>query len=146
VLTWYDGGRMPDTRAWPLEKTDGGRIALPDQGSIFLGEKGAILLPHVAMPQLLPVATFGATPVDAAPGGNHYQLFVDACLGGPPTTCGFDYAGPLTEAVLLGTLANRFPGDELRWQPAAMTIPNHDAAAALLRRRYRTGFEVENLS
>ena len=146
VLTWYDGGRMPDTRAWPLEKADGGRIALPDQGSIFLGEKGAILLPHVAMPQLLPVATFGATPVDAAPGGNHYHLFVDACLGGPPTTCGFDYAGPLTEAVLLGTLANRFPGDELRWQPAAMTIPNHDAAAALLRRRYRTGFEVENLS
>ena len=146
VLTWYDGGKMPDTSAWPLDTGAGNRLGLPDQGSIFLGEEGAILLPHVAMPQLLPVAKFGETKIDAAPDGNHYHLFVDACLGGAPTTCGFDYAGPLTETVLLGTLANRFPGDELRWQPAAMTIPNHDRANALLRRRYRRGFEVDNLS
>ena len=146
TLTWFDGGKMPDTSAWPLDAGDGKRMALPDQGSIFLGEEGAILLPHVAMPQLLPVAKFGKTKIDAAPDGNHYHLFVDACLGGAPTTCGFGYAGPLTETVLLGTLANRFPGDELRWQPEAMTIPNHDKADALLRRRYRKGFEVDNLS
>lgn len=146
TLTWYDGGKMPDTSAWPLDAGDGNRLGLPDQGSIFLGEEGAILLPHVAMPQLLPVAKFGKTKIDAAPDGNHYHLFVDACLGGAPTTCGFDYAGPLTETVLLGTLANRFPGDELRWQPEAMTIPNHDKANALLRRKYRKGFEVDNLS
>ena len=146
TLTWFDGGRMPDTSAWPLDAGDGNRLGLPDQGSIFLGEEGAILLPHVAMPQLLPLAKFGKTKIDAAPDGNHYHLFVDACLGGAPTTCGFDYAGPLTETVLLGTLANRFPGDELRWQPEAMTIPNHDKADALLRRKYRKGFEVDNLS
>lgn len=146
VLTWFDGGKMPDTSAWPLDGGDGQRLGLPDQGSIFLGEQGAILLPHVAMPQLLPVATFGKTKIDAAPDGDHYHLFVDACLGGAPTTCGFDYAGPLTETVLLGTIANRFPGDELRWQPEAMTVPNHDKADALLRRRYRQGFEVDNLS
>ena len=146
VLTWYDGGKMPDTSAWPLDEADGKRMALPGQGSIFFGEKGAILLPHVAMPTLLPVKDFADAKVEAAPNGNHYHLFVDACLGGPPTTCGFDYAGPLTETVLLGTLANRFPGDEIRWQPAAMTIPNHDQANALLRRRYRAGFEVDNLS
>jgi predicted dehydrogenase len=146
VLTWYDGGKMPDTSMWPLDGADGKRMALPDQGSIFLGEKGAILLPHVAMPTLLPVKDFTDAKIEAAPDGNHYHLFVDACLGGAPTTCGFDYAGPLTETVLLGTLANRFPGDELRWQPAAMTIPNHDKANALLRRHYRKGFEVDNLS
>lgn len=146
VLTWFDGGKMPDTSAWPLDGGDGKRLGLPDQGSIFLGEQGAILLPHVAMPQLLPVAKFGETKIEAAPDGDHYHLFVDACLGGAPTTCGFDYAGPLTETVLLGTIANRFPGDELRWQPEAMTVPNHDKANALLRRRYRKGFEVDNLS
>ena len=146
VLTWYDGGKMPDTSMWPLDGADGKRMALPDQGSIFLGEKGAILLPHVAMPTLLPLKDFADAKIEAAPDGNHYHLFVDACLGGAPTTCGFDYAGPLTETVLLGTLANRFPGDELRWQPAAMTIPNHDKANALLRRHYRKGFEVDNLS
>ena len=146
VLTWYDGGRMPDTSAWPLDAVDGTRMKLPDQGSILLGEKGAILLPHVAMPTLLPAKDFADVKIEASPNGNHYHLFVDACLGGAPTTCGFDYAAPLTETVLLGTLANRFPGDEIRWQPAAMTIPNHDQADALLRRKYRKGFEVDNLS
>jgi len=145
-LTWYDGGKMPDSTAWPLEGADGSRQPLPDQASMFVGEKGFLLLPHVGMPQLLPAKTFAGTPIEAAPNGDHYHLFVDACLGGTPTTCDFSYAGPLTEAVLLGTIANRFPGNELRWQAEAMTIPNHDQADALLRRRYRKDFEVDNLS
>jgi predicted dehydrogenase len=146
TLTWYDGGRSPDTSDWPLETAEAGRMPLPDQGSMFLGEKGAILLPHVAMPVLLPLADFSGLAIEPAPDGNHYHLFVDACLGGAPTTCGFDYAGPLTEAVLLGTIANRFPGDTLRWETESMQLPGHDAAQALLRRHYRAGFEVENLS
>lgn len=147
LLTWSDGGKMPDTSAWPLEGGPEGKpIGLPDQGSMFLGEKGAILLPHVAMPVLLPLKQFAETKVEAAPDGNHYHLFVDACLGGLPTTAHFGYAGPLTEAVLLGTLANRFPGEELLWNPTALSIPNHQQANSLLRRTYRKGFEVTNLS
>jgi predicted dehydrogenase len=147
LLTWSDGGKMPDTSSWPLEGGPEGKpIGLPDQGSMFLGEKGAILLPHVAMPLLLPLKQFAETKIDAAPDGNHYHLFVDACLGGAPTTAHFGYAGPLTEAVLLGTLANRFPGEELAWNQASLSIPNHQQANALLRRVYRKGFEVTNLS
>jgi hypothetical protein len=112
---------------------------------MFVGSEGAILLPHVGMPVLLPAAQFAETEIVPAENGNHYHLFVDACLGGAPTTCGFDYAGPLTEAVLLGTIANRFPGDTLRWEPETMQLPGHDAAQALLRRQYREGFEVSNL-
>jgi hypothetical protein len=52
----------------------------------------------------------------------------------------------LTEAVLLGTLANRFPGSELQWNADAISVPNHTLANALLRRTYRKGFEVDNLS
>lgn len=146
VLTWSDGGKMPDTAAWPLDTKEGKRLALPDQGSIFLGEKGAILLPHVAMPVLLPEHEFSGKSIEPAPNGDHYHLFVDACLGGEPTTAHFGYAGPLTEAVLLGTLANRFPGDELKWESEHLRIPNHEKANALLRRSYRKGFEVPNLS
>lgn len=145
LLTWSDGGKMPATDDWPLQLANGKRMGLPDQGSIFLGEKGAILLPHVAMPVLLPAQEFVDFKIDAAPDGNHYHLFVDACLGGEPTTAHFGYAGPLTEAVLLGTLANRFPGSDLEWQPDNMKIANHDLANQLLRRSYRKGFEVENL-
>lgn len=146
ILTWSDGGKMPDTSNWPLEGADGKRIGLPDQGSLFLGEKGAILLPHVAMPMLLPAKSYSDYKIEPAPDGNHYHLFVDACLGGAPTTAHFGYAGPLTEAVLLGTLANRFPGNELLWNAEKMEIPNFEPANALLRRKYRKGYEVENLS
>ncbi len=146
ILTWSDGGLMPDSSKWPLQQADGQSMALPDQGSMFVGEKGFILLPHVDMPMLLPRKDFSATKVEAQPDGNHYHLFVDACLGGKPTTAHFGYAGPLTEAVLLGTIANRFPKQELKWQPDPIAIPNHAAANALLRRNYRTGFEVANLS
>jgi hypothetical protein len=95
---------------------------------------------------LLPEEKFQEMKVEAQPNGNHYHLFVDACLGGTPTTAHFGYAGPLTEAVLLGTLANRFPHQELEWQPEPMRFSNHDLAQSLLRRTYRQGFEVTHLS
>lgn len=143
VLTWSDGGLMPDTSSWPKQSgKDGKERQLPDQGSMFVGEKGYVLLPHVAQPILLPESNFAKTEVERQPNGNHYHLFVDACLGGAPTTAHFGYAGPLTEAVLLGVLANRFPQQELQWNADAMTIPNHTMANALLRRQYRSGFEI----
>jgi predicted dehydrogenase len=146
VLTWSDGGKMPDTSTWPTRIRDGQPVKLPDQGSIFLGEKGAILLPHVSKPVLLPQAEFEDFTIEMVPHRNHYHAFVDACLGGESTTAHFGYSGPLTEAVLLGTLANRFPHQELIWQHEMMQIPNHDGAQSLLRRTYRQGFEVVNLS
>ena len=146
VLTWSDGGKMPDTADWPLQGPEGKPIGLPDQGSIFIGEKGSLLLPHVAMPILLPLGSFENHGLETAPDGNHYHLFVDACLGGAPTTAHFGYAGPLTEAVLLGTLANRFPGARMDWNPDQLQIPNHELANGLLRRNYRQGFEVTHLS
>ncbi|MFO0011122.1 MAG: Gfo/Idh/MocA family protein [Planctomycetota bacterium] len=146
ALTWSDGGMMPDTSAWPTRIRDGKPVDLPDQGSIFLGEKGAILLPHVSMPVLLPQSDFPDAGIEPLPHQNHYHLFADACLGGEPTTAHFGYSGPLTEAVLLGTLANRFPHEEIDWQHETMQIPNHEGAQRLLRRTYRQGFEVTHLS
>ncbi len=144
VLTWSDGGMMPDTSAWPKQSAPEGKsAALPDQGSMFVGEKGYVLLPHVAQPILLPESDFSKTAIEQQPNGDHYHLFVDACLGGAPTTAHFGYAGPLTEAVLLGVLANRFPQQELQWNAEAMSIPNHAMASSLLKRKYRTGFEVD---
>jgi predicted dehydrogenase len=142
VLTWYDGGRMPETKAWPEPITK----ALPDQGSIFIGERGYILLPHIANPVLVLNSAADKHEIEQVAGGDHYHLFVDACLGGAPTTAHFGYAGPLTESVLLGVLANRFPQQELVWDAESMTIKGLDAAQQLIKRTYREGFEVEGLS
>ncbi|MEQ1828439.1 MAG: Gfo/Idh/MocA family oxidoreductase [Pirellula sp.] len=147
VLTWSDGGLMVDTSGWPTQIDKEGKAkSLPDQGSMFVGEKGYVLLPHVSPPILLPEAEFRNTEIIREPNGNHYHLFVDACLGGAPTSAHFGYAGPLTEAVLLGVIANRFPGKDLAWDSASLSITNHHEANRLIRRQYRSGFEVPGLS
>ncbi|HVE39550.1 MAG TPA: Gfo/Idh/MocA family oxidoreductase [Planctomycetota bacterium] len=137
-LTWYDGDAMPSIKGWPVEK-------LPDQGSMFVGEKGFMLLPHVAKPQLLPVETFKDYTVPDVKGDNHWHQFVNACKGEGTTSANFDYAGPLTEFVLLGVLANRVPGKLLTWDAAALKLQGSPEASALLRRKYRKGWEVDGL-
>lgn len=137
-LTWSDGGMMPDTSAWPETK-------LPGQGSMFIGEKGYMLLPHVGAPRLYPEKAFADYERPRVQGANHWHLWVDACLGGEETTAGFDYSGPLTEVLLLGVVANRFPKQVLEYDAEGVAIPNFAEAHAMLRRTYREGFEVEGL-
>ncbi|MFT5199928.1 MAG: putative dehydrogenase, partial [Planctomycetota bacterium] len=137
-LTWYDGGMSPDGTDWPVKN-------LPGQGSMFIGEKGFMLLPHIADPQLLPAADFKDYPIPTQAGANHYQLWADACLGEGETTAGFDYAGPLTEVLLLGVIANRFPTQRLEFDAEKLAITNFADADRLLRREYREGWEVSGL-
>ena len=44
----------------------------------------------------------------------HYKEWVEACKTAAPTTCNFDYAGALTEAVLLGNVSYRL-GKPITW-------------------------------
>lgn len=140
-LTWYDGGLFPDASEWGM----GEGVGLPGQGSMFIGTEANLLLPHIAMPQLFPQEKFANVRLGRVEGGDHYHLWVDACLGGAPTTAHFGYAGPLTESLLLGVIANRFPTQELMWDAEQMEITNFSDAQAMIRRTYRDGFEVENL-
>jgi len=41
--------------------------------------------------------------------------WVQACKGGPDATSNFEYSGPFTEAVVMGNLALRIPGEKLEW-------------------------------
>lgn len=138
-LTWYDGGRRPDAALLPAFPE--GKKA-PGSGSLFIGEGGSMILPHVGMPQLFPSDKF-ATPYTPVEKGNHYHSWVDAALGGPKTTAGFDYAGPLTEAVHLGNIATRIPNETLKWDAAAMKITGKSDANRLLTKTYRDGWKIE---
>ncbi|NBV86769.1 MAG: gfo/Idh/MocA family oxidoreductase [Verrucomicrobia bacterium] len=75
----------------------------------------------------------------------HYAQFTAAILGGPPPSAGFDYSGPLTETVLLGTIASFFPQTTLVWDRAALQFKNVPEANAKVRRRYRKGWEIAAL-
>jgi hypothetical protein len=76
---------------------------------------------------------------------NHYHHFVDACLGGEKTESHFAQSGPMAEAVLLGTVAIRVPGQLLTWDSARMKFSNYPAADKYLRRTYRKGWEVRGV-
>ena len=61
-------------------------------------------------------------PSTRIPGGEngHEKNWLRACKGGEPACSNFDYSGPLSEMVLMGNLAVRFPerticGTASRW-------------------------------
>ena len=76
---------------------------------------------------------------------NHYHDFVEASMGNGVAGANFDFAGPLTESVLLSNIANRFPGETLKWNAKKLRFTNSREANALLRRRYRKGWKVRGL-
>jgi len=133
-ITWYDGGRLPSGRGPHLPSTE----RLPPSGSLFIGESGSLVLPHVAAMRLYPDTT-----VDTLENLNHYHGWIDGCISGEQPSDGFDYGGPLTEAVLLGNIAVRYRGTKLEWDADAMKITNHNAANSWLRREYRDGWDIK---
>jgi hypothetical protein len=72
----------------------------------------------------------------------HEQDWVRACKGGKPASSNFDYSGPLSETVLMGNLAIRFPDRKLLWNGEAMEITNDADANAYVRRQYREGWQL----
>jgi predicted dehydrogenase len=141
-ITWYDGDERPPKEVQALL----GSRRLPGQGSIFIGTSGVMLLPHTAMPVLLPQDQFKDFAMPKMEAVNHYHQFVNAVLGKDKASAAFDYSGPLTEAVLLGPVASRFPKTTLEWNAGKMKFKNSPEASRLIRRKYRAGWKVKGLS
>jgi predicted dehydrogenase len=141
-VVWYDGDERPSKEILSLL----GKRAAPDQGSIFIGTKGTILLPHVGRPEVYPVEQFRDYAMPKVVAANHYHQFVDAVRGMGQCSAGFDYSGPLTEAVLLGGVATNFPKTTLEWDSAKLHFKNVADANRHIRRTYRKGWEVRGLS
>jgi hypothetical protein len=139
---WYDGATRP-----PAAVVDAVGGALPGSGAALLGTEGAILLPHIGAPTLHPAERFAGRAIPAPPARNHYHEFLDAVLAGPGAVCsaGFDYASLVTEAVLLGSVAEHYPGETLTYEPAAMRITNRRGPNRLLTRKFRKKYLLARL-
>lgn len=140
-VTWYDGDAQPPKDVQALL----GERKMPDQGSIFIGTKGVMVLPHVDKPILLPAEQYKDFEMPQVSGNDHWAQFVDACIGKGKTAAHFDYAGPLTEAVLLGSVATRFPNTTLQWNAEKLKFTNVSEANKFVRRKYRDGWKVKGL-
>ncbi|PHQ27766.1 Gfo/Idh/MocA family protein [Leeuwenhoekiella nanhaiensis] len=123
---------------------------LPEQGAMFVGEKGRLLLPHFMQ---LPLKIVKGKYVDIskeiktisekhnlgtpvrdyeAESPKHYHEFIDACLGKGQPSAPFDYAARLTETILLGVIAGRFPNQTLHWDAENARFKEEEANSYLM--------------
>jgi predicted dehydrogenase len=162
-VSWYDGGLLPPR---PDELLPEEPFGSWDGGVLFIGTKGKLLFDcYGANPRLLPTKLMSEQrlpppTIKRVPEG-HYLQWVNACIAGygkNETSSPFEYAGPLTESILMGNLAIRSAmmvnpkmkgwGDKylgrkkLLWDAKNMKITNFDAANQFVRREYRNGWTL----
>jgi predicted dehydrogenase len=135
-LSWYHGMNGPD-----LE----GKRVFPgyDSGVLFEGQNG-MLVADYGRHSLLPEEKFKdfvPPKPTIAPSIGHHREWLEAIKTGKPTTCNFDYAGALSETVLLGNVAYRC-GRDLEWDSNTGRVVNAPAAASYLEREYRKGWKL----
>ena len=98
---------------------------------------------HGGIPRLLPETLLdqaNAVPktIERSPG--HYEEWYQSCKSGKKPVDNFDYAGPLTETVLLGVLALRSPGMRLQWDSVNQQVTNAPELNQYVHKEYRAGW------
>ena len=136
-LVWYDGGKLPPR---PPELEPDRSPPKEVGGQYIFGAKGTIMADaYCESPRIIPeekMRAFQRPPKTIPRSPGHHQEWIIACKGGEPATCNFEYAGPLTEVVLLGNLAIR-TGQRIEWDAANMYCPNVPEANQYLQHGYR---------
>jgi len=153
-MTWMDGGIKPER---PEELGADEAMGNWDGGIIFEGTKGKLMADcYGKNPRLIPTSLMDAISVKEkekrVPEG-HYLQWVNACLAGygnAELSSPFEYAGPFTEAILLGVLAMRSyylkendkytVRKQLKWDAHNMKVTNADIANSLVGRVSRVGW------
>ena len=140
-LVWYDGDKMPE-RPKELEASRklpggiGGQLWYGTKGTIMVSDvycKSARLIPQTAW---VDFAKNRMPEKTQAPSIGHKEEWIEACKGGVPAGANFDYAGPLTEMVLLGNLAVR-SGKRIEWDSKKMLCTNVPEVNEYVRKQYR---------
>jgi hypothetical protein len=142
---WYDGNILPPRPAdlEPERKMgDGGG------GVMFIGTKGKLMCStYGSNPRLIPETkmkayTLPEKTIPRSPG--IHAEWIEACKGGPATTSNFDYAGKLTETMLLGNIAIRLASRNtiLKWDGPNMRITNLEEANQFIHKEYRKGWTL----
>jgi len=157
AFTWHHG-HPPDYAAGSREMLQGIlrnhgateqelKTLLPMAGCLILGSQGLLATnSHNTEIKLLPRAKFEGVeqkrPLSTPTSPGHYREWIEACRGGPPPWSNFERTAPLSELLAVGSLATRFPGEPIEFEPATGQVRNHPRAAALLSYEYRKGWTL----
>jgi predicted dehydrogenase len=143
-LTWYDGGLRPP-RLPGIEEG----VRMGTGGVLYVGSKGMILRHqgHQIIPKSMEESYERPEPyIPSSPG--HRMEWILACKGGDPAGSNYDWAGPLTETVLLGNIALRpelrgeLSSKSLVFDPEKFCFPNLPEADKFLHYEYREGWSL----
>ncbi|MFN3651313.1 MAG: Gfo/Idh/MocA family protein [Armatimonadota bacterium] len=156
TFTWHQGpegqlapgslelitGKMREHGAAP-EQAQG---LLRDAGALIIGSEGAIATDsHNVVFTMLPEAKFRDLvqdrPLKLPSSQGHYRDWLLAIRGGAAPWASFDYAGPLSEFLMLGNVATQFEG-ALEYDPVAGKILSHPEANEKLSWKYREGWSL----
>jgi predicted dehydrogenase len=143
-LVWYDGGKKP-----PAELIGDKKVGA--SGSAIIGDKGQAIGGSRGLSGAEQDVTFPKSP-------GHFEEWVRAIRGGEPAMSNFpDYAGPLTETVLLGNLAvwaadktnttvdgeKAAAGERILWDAERLRAKNVRGLEALVKPKYRAGYTLD---
>ena len=106
------------------------------------------MLPHASSspPILNPLDKYADFKYEPEESLNHYHGWVDGIVSGKQPSDGFEYGGNLTEAAQLGNVAAHFRNVELHWDEHNFEISNKPEANRYLTRKYREGWEIEEVA
>jgi predicted dehydrogenase len=132
---WYDGGIKPPR---PSELEPGRK--LPGSGVLYVGSKGKMLDNRI-IPESKMKAYEQPRKTLQRRSGTWGEWF-EEMRGGQAATCGFEWAGPLTEIMLLGNIAIR-TGKRLEWDGPSMRITNDADANKYVKEAYHNGWSLD---
>jgi len=134
ALHWSDGD-LTQNKHEGHESKGSGVYFIGDRGSMFADYGSFRLFPEDRFADYQP-------PTPTIPDSiGHHAEWIEACKTGGTTTCQFDYSGPLSETVLLGTVAYRI-GRPIEWNAIDLVATNAPEAATVIHQPYRKGWEL----
>jgi predicted dehydrogenase len=134
---WYDGGKLPDANLFGGGRTPQG------SGCLIIGDKGKLYSPNDYGAEF---ELIDCKPIDVeftkSPG--HFDEWVAAIRGGEPARSNFaDYAGPLSETILLGNLAVWADGKKIEWDAKNLKATNAPEVDHIVKSTYSDGYSIE---
>jgi len=142
-FTWMDGGKRPDPEVLDGDTPGGsGCVVIGTKGKLYSGnDYGGIDKLYGDIDD-----SDEGLEYDKSPG--HFEEWVNAIKGGKPAKSNFiDYAGGLTETILLGNLAvwvaAEGEGERVQWDAKNMKVTNISGLENIVKPVYPDGYTLD---
>jgi predicted dehydrogenase len=145
-FVWYDGGKKPEQ-----DILAGSGRPMDKSGCVIVGEKAKMYSPDDYGGQYFIYPEVEKPPVDYPKSPGHFQEFVQGIKDGTQPMSNFaNYAGRLTETILLGNLAV-WANQRVEWDAKNLKVTNitgdlGEELANIVKPKYRKGYSLDGVA